>query len=147
MPARRLAPFFSLIMMTSAMTLAMTAAAPAHAQKIRLTVDGQVIAATLADNPTTRGLVARLPLTLTLSDYAGTEKIVYLDRKLSGAGAPDGATPTAGTIAYYAPWGNLAFYYKDFAYSRGLIVLGRIDTGLATLKRAGELKVRIELAD
>ena len=51
MPARRLAPFFSLIMMTSAMTLAMTAAAPAHAQKIRLTVDGQVIAATLALSP------------------------------------------------------------------------------------------------
>ncbi|HEX8403378.1 MAG TPA: cyclophilin-like fold protein [Duganella sp.] len=129
------------------MTLALIAATPAHAQKIRMTVDGEVIAATLADNPTTRDFVARLPLTLTLSDYADTEKIVYLDRKLSGAGAPAGSTPTAGTIAYYAPWGNLAFFYKDFAYSRGLIPIGRIDTGLATLKRAGELKVKIELAE
>ena len=135
--------FFSLM----TMTMALMAAAPAHAQQIRITVDGQVIAATLADNPTTRDFISRLPLTLTLGDYAGTEKIVYLDRKLSTAGAPAGATPTVGTIAYYAPWGNLAFYYKDFAYSPGLIPLGRIDTGLAVFKRAGDIKVKIELAD
>ena len=129
------------------MTMALMAGASAHAQKIRMTVDGQVIAATLVDNPTTRDFISRLPLTLTLGDYASTEKIVYLDRKLSTAGAPPGAKPTVGTIAYYAPWGNLAFYYKDFAYSPGLIPLGRIDTGLAALKRAGDIKVRIELAD
>lgn len=129
------------------MMMALMAAAPAHAQQIRITVDGQVVAATLADNPTTRDFISRLPLTLTLGDYAGTEKIVYLDRKLSTAGAPAGATPTVGTIAYYAPWGNLAFYYKDFAYSPGLIPLGRIDTGLAVFKRAGDIKVKIELAE
>lgn len=129
------------------MTMALMAGGPAHAQQIRMIVDGQVIAATLVDNPTTRDFISRLPLTLTLGDYAGTEKIVYLDRKLSAAGAPAGATPTVGTIAYYAPWGNLAFYYKDFAYSPGLIPLGRLDGGLATFKRAGDLKVRIELAD
>ena len=61
--------------------------------------------------------------------------------------APAGTTPTAGTIAYYAPWGNLAIFYRDFAYSRGLIPLGRIDTGLAALKSDGVLKVRIELAE
>lgn len=143
MPALRPSSFFY----WTTMTLALIAATPAHAQKILMTVDGQVIAATLTDNPTTRDFVARLPLTLTLSDYAETEKIVYLDRKLSSAGAPAGSTPTVGTIAYYAPWGNLAFYYKDFAYSRGLIPLGRIDAGLAALARAGELKVTIELAE
>lgn len=127
--------------------MALMAGAPAHAQKIRMTVDGQVIAATLEDNPTTRDFISRLPLTLTLGDYASTEKIVYLDRKLSTAGAPPGATPTVGTIAYYAPWGNLAFYYKDFAYSPGLIPLGRIDAGLAALKRPGDIKIRIELAE
>ena len=52
------------------MTMALMAAAPAHAQQIRITVDGQVVAATLADNPTTRDFVSRLPLTLTLGDYA-----------------------------------------------------------------------------
>ncbi|USX25955.1 cyclophilin-like fold protein [Oxalobacteraceae bacterium OTU3CINTB1] len=129
------------------MTMALMAGRAAHAQKIRMTVDGQVVVATLVDNPTTRDFISRLPLTLTLGDYASTEKIVYLDRKLSTAGAPAGATPTVGTIAYYAPWGNLAFYYKDFAYSPGLIPLGRIDSGLVAFKRAGDLNVRIELAD
>lgn len=127
--------------------MALMAGAPAHAQKIRMIVDGQVIAATLADNPTARDFVSMLPLTVTLSDYADTEKIVYLDRKLSTSGAPAGSTPTAGTIAYYAPWGNLAIFYRDFAYSRGLIPLGRIDTGLVALKSGGALKVRIELAE
>lgn len=129
------------------MTMALMAGAHAHAQKIRMTVDGQVIAATLADNPTTRDFISRLPLTLTFGDYASTEKIAYLDRKLYTGGAPPGATPTVGTIAYYAPWGNLAFYYRDFAYSPGLIPLGRIDTGLAALKRPGDIKIRIELAE
>ena len=127
--------------------MALMAGAPAHAQKIRMIVDGQVIAATLADNPTARDFVSMLPLTVTLSDYADTEKIVYLDRKLSTSGAPAGSTPSAGTIAYYAPWGNLAIFYRDFAYSRGLIPLGRIDTGLVALKSGGALKVRIELAE
>lgn len=133
---------FLMIMATSLM-----AGASAQAQKIRIIVDGQVIAATLTDSPATRDLIARLPLTLKLDDYAGTEKIVYLDRKLPTTGAPPGATPTAGTIAYYAPWGNLAFYYKDFSYSPGLIVLGRIVTGVATLKRGGQLTARIEVAE
>lgn len=138
---------YTLLFCSMTTTMSLMAAASAHAQQIRMTVDGQVIAATLVDNPTTRDFVSRLPLTLTLGDYAGTEKIVYLDRKLSTAGAPAGATPTVGTIAYYAPWGNLAFYYKDFAYSPGLIPLGRIDTGLTAFKRAGDIKVKIELAE
>ena len=49
------------------MTMTLTAGAPAHAQKIRMIVEGQVIAATLTDNPTTRDLLFMLPLTLTLT--------------------------------------------------------------------------------
>jgi hypothetical protein len=98
----------------------------------------------LADNPTARDFHSMLPLTLTLDDYAATEKISYLSRKLSKDGAPAGIDPSIGDIAYYAPWGNLAIYYKDFGYSDGLIKLGTIDSGLEALKVSGSLEVRIE---
>ncbi len=43
-------------------------------------------------------------------------------------------TPQVGDFAYYAPWGNLAIYYKAFSYSSGLILLGRIEEGLENLE-------------
>ncbi len=113
--------------------------------KIRLEVDGTTLTATLVDSVTSRDFVSLLPLTLTLTDYAATEKISDLPRKLSTEGAPPGTDPSVGDITYYAPWGNLALFYRDFGYSNGLIKLGAIDSGIETLRRPGPLKVRIEL--
>ena len=52
--------------------------------------------------------------------------------------------PSAGDIAFYAPWGNLAVFYRGFRYSPGLVLLGRIDTGLEMLSRTGSMTARIE---
>jgi hypothetical protein len=112
---------------------------------IRFTIDGkELVTATLMDNATARDFLALLPITLTLEDHAGTEKISYLPRKLSTAGAPAGSDPSVGDIAYYAPWGNLAIFYKDFSYSRGLVLLGRIDSSIEAFRVAGRPKVTIE---
>ena len=111
--------------------------------RIRLTLDGKRVEATLLDNATARDFLSRLAITLTLEDYNATEKIGY-PRKLSTASAPAGVDPSVGDIAYYAPWGNLAIFYKDFGYSRGLIGLGRIDSGIEALSVPGSLKVTIE---
>jgi len=112
--------------------------------KIRLTINGKAINATLIDNATAKDFLTLLPMTLTLEDYAATEKISYLPRKLSTAGAPVGSDPSDGDVTYYAPWGNLAFFYRDFGYSTGLIQLGRIDSGIQALSVAGPLKATIE---
>jgi len=112
--------------------------------KIRLTVDGRSITATLIDSPTTRDFLSLLPLTLTLEDYASTEKIAYLPRKLSQEGAPAGVDPAVGDITYYAPWGNLALFYKDFGYAKGLIKLGAIDDGAEAFNVPGSVTVAIE---
>jgi hypothetical protein len=112
--------------------------------KIRLTINGNAVTATLIENATARDFLRLLPMTLTLEDYASTEKINYLPRKLSTAGAPAGSDPSVGDIAYYAPWGNLAIFYKDFGYSKGLIQLGRVDSGMEALSVPGPLKVTIE---
>ena len=112
--------------------------------KIRLTINGQSTTATLDDNATARDFLSMLPLTLTLEDYASTEKIAYPPRKLSTQGAPAGIDPEIGDITYYAPWGNLALYYKDFGYSSGLIRLGRFDAGVGIIQATGKLKATIE---
>ena len=101
--------------------------------KIRMTMAGQIITASLEESDSARDFFAMLPLTLPLEDYAETEKIAYLPRKLTTQTAPEGIDPQVGDIAYYAPWGNLAIYYKDFGYSSGLIRLGRITSGLDAL--------------
>jgi hypothetical protein len=117
------------------------------AMKIRMTINGEVATATLIDNATARDFLSLLPLTLTLDDHAATEKISYLPRKLSTTGAPDGSDPAVGHISYYAPWGNLAIYIKDFGYSKGLVQLGRMDSDIKALGVAGPLKVTIERAE
>jgi len=113
-----------------------------------LKIDDVTLTATLLDTPTARDLFAQLPLTLDLSDYASTEKIATLPRKLSTRGAPAGSDPEVGSLAYYAPWGNLAFFYKDFGYSRGLILLGSVDSdSIGILAHLPNGKLTIERAE
>lgn len=114
--------------------------------KIRMTINGKVMLATLADNASARDFYSMLPLTVSLEDHAGTEKISYLSRKLSTADAPRSIDPAVGDIAYYAPWGNLAIFYKDFGYSAGLVKLGQIDSGMEALTFQGTAKATIEPA-
>ena len=110
---------------------------------IRMTMAGQIITASLEESDSARDFFAMLPLTLPLEDYAETEKIAYLPRKLTTQTAPEGIDPQVGDIAYYAPWGNLAIYYRDFGYSSGLIRLGRITSGLdaLTVQPSGTLTI------
>jgi len=112
--------------------------------KIHLTLNGISTTASLIDSPTTRDFIALLPLTLKLEDYANTEKIAYLPKKLSTQGAPAGIDPDVGDITYYAPWGNLALFYRDFGYSPGLIRLGRFDAGIEALKAQSSIGAIIE---
>ena len=116
--------------------------------KLKITIGDMVLTATLYDNPTSRDFISMLPVTTTLEDYASTEKIFYPDRKLSTEGAPGGFDPSVGDITYYAPWGDVAIFYKDFGYASGLISLGRIeDNGIELLRTAGVEDVTFELVE
>lgn len=114
---------------------------------IELDIDGTVLIATLEDNAAARDFASLLPLTLTLKDYAATEKVSDLPRKLSTKGVPKGFDPSVGDITYYAPWGNLALFYKDFGYADGLVKLGTINADIDMLRRPGPLRVVIKNVD
>lgn len=113
--------------------------------KLKITVGDKVVAATLNDNPTTRDFISLLPLTLTLTDYNATEKISDLPKKSSTDEAPVSYKPSIGDITLYAPWGNIAIFYKDFSYSNGLISLGKITSGIEALKVSGPVKAKFEI--
>ena len=115
-----------------------------ESMNIKMTIAGQIIMATLEESHSARDFFAMLPLTLPLEDYASTEKIAYLPRKLTTQDAPKGIDPDAGDITYYAPWGNLAIFYRDFGYSTGLIKLGRIESGLTHLTTTPSASITIE---
>lgn len=138
----------SALAMTTASHSAVTAAKERQeeaAVKIQMTIEDEVLNATLVDNAATRDFVSLLPLTLTLRDYAGTEKVSELPSRLSTKGAPSGVDPTVGDITYYAPWGNLAIFYREFDFAKGLVKLGHLDAGVEKLARKrGEFSVRFE---
>ncbi|MBD1901847.1 cyclophilin-like fold protein [Trichocoleus sp. DQ-A3] len=113
--------------------------------KINIQIGNKVVPAMLIDSKTTQDFISLLPLTLALKDYANTEKISDLPRRLSTEDAPPGSDPAVGDIAYYAPWGNLAMYYNDFGYSNGLIILGKIDGDIEALNVPGSVEATIEL--
>ena len=110
-----------------------------------MNVRGAGFTATLEDNATARDFAALLPLTLTLEDYASTEKISDLPRKLSTAGAPRGTSASVGDIMYYAPWGNLAIFYRASEYAAGLVKLGALDGDVQVFEPPGALRVTVDL--
>jgi hypothetical protein len=132
--------------------LAVTAianAAQANTMKIRLTVNGKAITATLIDSETTRDFVSLLPLTITMNDLFGREKSGNLPRPISESGKRT-RTYEVGDVIYWSPSAHVAIYYRHDGHSipaPGIIVMGKIDSGVDTLNVPGSVKVTIQPLD
>lgn len=131
-------------LLASALTARLAFAQTERGVKVRIMFNGASMVATLYDNPSARDLAAMLPLALAIDDYSNNEKIAHLPRKLTGEGSGPFGNEAPGDICYYAPWGNLAFFYGSYRYSAGLIRLGRIDGDIAPLLMRGKFDLRIE---
>lgn len=112
---------------------------------IRIAFNGQTMTATLENNPSARDFASMLPLhNLTIDNYADNEKISYLPRKLTEEGSGPFGNEQPGDLCYYAPWGNLAFFYSGYRWSRGLIRLGRIDGSFDPFLTRGQFPLHID---
>jgi hypothetical protein len=133
---------------TASPSAASSASSPATGQTpIKITIADTVITARLADNPTAHDLAAQLPLTLTFTDFHQVEKIAKLPQPLSMDGVPAGADPDIRDIGYYAPSGDLVFYYGDVGYFNGIVRIGQFDTSMDQIERQGDnFQARIEPA-
>ncbi len=117
--------------------------------KIRLKIDDKVITAKLNDSKTTRDFISLLPLTLTMNDLFGREKFAHLPRAISEEGKRT-HTYEVGQVVYWSPGPDVAIFYRNDGEkipNPGIIVIGKIDSGVAALDVAGFVKVTIELHD
>jgi hypothetical protein len=116
---------------------------------IRITFGDSELTARLHDNATARDLASQLPLTLTFRDHNSVEKTAPLPRELSLDGAPEGRDPVAGDVGYWAPGGDLVFYYdSDAPFFNGIVRIGEFDGDIDALERQGDdFSVTIERSE
>jgi hypothetical protein len=114
---------------------------------LHIAIGSESMTATLEDNPTARDFAALLPLTVTLREFSPAEKVSgALPRRLSEEGAPATDAGAVGDIAYYAPWGNIAFYRGRGPDAAGVIKIARITSGMEALQHTGQVRVTISRA-
>jgi len=115
--------------------------------QIRVILENTTLTATLDDTDVARDFASLMPFEVSLSDYHSTEKVADLPRKLDISGAPDSYTPKPGDITHYAPWGNIAIFYRNFSKSRGLVRLGAFDGRIDALMFDAPIRARFEVIE
>ncbi|MCQ9282358.1 cyclophilin-like fold protein [Priestia aryabhattai] len=114
--------------------------------KIKLTFDNKEVFVRMYDNPASKDFLAQLPLTVTFEDYIGKEKVSILQKRLSIDDVQAEDLSKKGDFAYYAPWGNVAIFYKGLEdATNDLIILGQIESGKENVENVdGDFTGRIE---
>jgi hypothetical protein len=114
--------------------------------KIRLKLGDTTATATLLDSRASRDFWSLLPLTLKMNDLFRREKYSHLPRAISEEGRRTHRYEI-GDIAYWPPSSDLAVYYRhdgETIPEPGIIVLGRIDSGVETFAFSGSRIVTTE---
>lgn len=97
-------------------------------RQIQVQFDGGTVVYALNDSTAADALLSQLPLTIEVEDYSTNEKIFYPPQELDTADTPL-AESSAGTLAYYAPWGDVVMFYGDYNANPSLYELGQIVSG------------------
>ena len=119
----------------------------ADATPIRISIGDTVLDARLWDIPTAHDLITQLPLTLEFRDFNDVEKIARLPRELTIDGVPEGDDPEPHDIGYYAPSGDLVFYYGDVGYWDGIVRVGVVDGSIDAIRhQTSSFTATIDLA-
>lgn len=83
----------------------------------------------LNDSPAAKSLYDQLPISIDVENFGNNEKIFYPPQQLDLTDATMAKGPS-GTLAYYAPWGNVAIYYGECGGASGLYALGDAISGV-----------------
>ena len=108
---------------------AQEATLPAQAaRQIQVQWGEETVLYELNDSAAAAALYSQLPLTVEIEDYSTNEKIFYPPQQLDTTGAPL-AEGGAGTLAYYAPWGDVVLFYDSYSANPSLYELGQVVSG------------------
>jgi hypothetical protein len=118
-----------------------------NTMKLTIQVENRVLTANLIDSKTTRDFVSLLPLAMTMNDLFGREKWGRLPRPISEDGTRV-RSYDVGDVIYWSPSAHVAIFYRHDGQSiptPGIIVLGKIESGVESLAVPGSVKVTIDL--
>lgn len=114
--------------------------------RITITVGDKRFAATLADNPTAEAFRMLLPLSITMSELNGNEKLFRLPAPLPAQDSVPSSIRTGDLMLYGSR--TVVLFYKSFPTVYSYTSIGRIvdPAGLAAAVGSGSVAVTIEAA-
>lgn len=118
---------------------------PPKSNTMKITIGSTVFTATLVTSATVTAFKVMLPLTLSMSDFNGNEKVIGLQSSLTTTPVNPG-TIQIGDIMLYGS-SSLVLFYETFSTSYSYTKIGRIDN-TAALKAAlgkGNVTIKFEL--
>ena len=116
--------------------------------KIKITLDsGKEVLATINDTKTSRDLLSRLPLNITMTDLFGREKYYNFNEPLENSDKKE-YTYNKGDIFYWPPQHSFVIIYRqdNDTIPNGMYMLGHVDNNIELFDNKGKLlNVKIEL--
>ncbi len=109
---------------------------------IEIKSDKYTVMYQLNDSRAAKELYEQLPLTVQVENFSNNEKIFYPKTALNTNGVPK-SDGKSGSLAYYAPWGDVVMFYKAGSSASGLYELGSVVSGGDNIsKLSGEITIR-----
>lgn len=114
--------------------------------KIKVTVNGKVLNATLYNNSTTRALIEQFPMTLHMSDLYNRE-MCYRFADALPAEDVQYTGYEVGEIVYWPPRHSFVIMYAQNGEHFDMQKIGKIDSGVELFENTGDVDVTFELTE
>lgn len=111
--------------------------------QIKITSAEYEIIYQLNDSRAAQELYSQLPLTTKVEPFSNNEMTFYPPDKLNTANTPLSGGE-AGSLSYYAPWGDVVMFYAPCTPNNSLYELGDVVSGKENIEKlAGEITVSV----
>lgn len=111
--------------------------------QIKISSDEYEIIYQLNDSKAAQELYSQLPLTTNVEPFSNNEMTFYPPDKLDTADTPLSGGK-AGSLSYYAPWGDVVMFYAPCTPNNSLYELGDVVSGKENIEKlAGEITVSV----
>ena len=112
--------------------------------QLTITIGGKAFGATLSDNPTAAAFKALLPLSVSMSELNGNEKLFRLPASLPTQPSRPSSIQSGDLMLYGA--NTLVLFYKSFATTYSYTRIGRIDDPAGLERAVGDGSVTVTFA-
>ena len=112
--------------------------------ELTITIGGKAYGATLSDNPTAAAFKALLPLSVSMSELNGNEKLFRLPGSLPTQESRPSSIQSGDLMLYGA--NTLVLFYKSFGTTYSYTRIGRIDDPAGLERAVGDGSVTVTFA-